>query len=91
MKTIPLTESEKEIKQRSLDAGRYAFTPVCTDKGFSLGIAIEGIKGYAPTDYHSVDTYDKAAQWAELCNDRRLTREEAARIVISTMSFGDSE
>jgi DNA-directed RNA polymerase subunit RPC12/RpoP len=85
-KITPLTETEKLHRDAMMEQGRYAFTPVMTEGGFSLGVAIENMSGYCPTNYHSVPTYDEAAEWANLINDCRISREEAMRIVGSSMA-----
>lgn len=82
---IPLREDEKALKERKINEGRFAYTAVVGEGGFTLGIAIEEIQGFFPTNYHSVVTYKEAEDWANIINDRRLSREDACLIVASTM------
>ena len=64
---------------------RYAYVAVITDKGYSIGLAIEGEKGYRPSNYE-YNTWQQAQETANLMNDKLgLSRKEASEIVIKTM------
>jgi hypothetical protein len=66
-----------------------AWVAVVSDKGFTLGVAVEDEAGYYVTDYPSVDTYDKATKWAADLNERMgLTEKQAMLIVVSSMRKG---
>jgi len=68
---------------------RKAWVAVVSEKGFTLGVAVEDEAGYYVTDYPSVDSYGKASKWAADLNERMgLTEMDAIRIVVSSMRKG---
>lgn len=71
---------------KAIQENKLAYVAVVTDKGFSLGVAIEGESGYYPATYHSVDSYEKASKWAERCNGGiGVSKDRAVEIQIASM------
>lgn len=86
---IELTDEEKTIKAAAIAANRFAYVPVVREDGCSVGIAIEGISGYHPTDYPSIPKWDAASKWAkELNTALGHSEESAAEIQLSSMRRG---
>ncbi len=85
MTTQPLTDSEKAQKERALATDRFCYVPVITATGASLGVALEGISGFCPTDYHSVPSWSAAVEWADQCNEKLgRSKEDVTAISISS-------
>ena len=65
-----------------------AAVAVVTERGYSLGFADEGVRGYTPTTY-TYETYEAAREAAALWNERAgLPPQRASEIVLSTVSLG---
>ena len=67
---------------------RFAFTAVITGKGYSIGRADEGVRGYTPKpEFGTFEKWDDAVAVARARNvDLGLTDREAFQIVASTMA-----
>ena len=74
---------------RSAVKGKYAYTAVVTEKGFFLGRADFGERGYTPLKCAGYDSYEAAREAADEINKKLgLTQLEAAIIVADTMRPG---
>lgn len=63
----------------------YAFIAVCGDD-WSLGIAVEGERGYNPIDGKSFPTQAEAREWADGLNEHiGLTSDRVGDIITSTL------
>ena len=64
---------------------RRAYVAVMDGEEYSLGVAIEGERGYHPTTYSTVATYEEASAWAQSSNaDLGWDADDVAEIVLST-------
>jgi len=75
---------------QTLIGKKYAYViPICaydTNRGYQVGIAVEGERGYNVTDWYWGHDYKVACQLADERNTKLgLTIEQAQDIVISTM------
>lgn len=62
------------------------YAPVMREGGFSLGIVVEGQRGYYETDYPLVSTYEEATEWARsLNNDLGLSEKETIKLILMSM------
>lgn len=93
---VRVNEAARSAKREALATGeitrkRSAYTAVIEERGYCLGVAVEGEAGYHPVREDSdaggtFETYELASACADAYNaSLGLTKEEATRIVISTM------
>ena len=75
-----------QIRQiRKAVTGKLAWTAIVDERGYSVGIAEFGTRGYSPTTFR-FPTYDAAKDFADEENRRMgLSPIEAAVIVCDTM------
>ncbi|HHT9137751.1 MAG TPA: hypothetical protein ACFYEK_10990 [Candidatus Wunengus sp. YC60] len=90
-KRIKADMAQKELMVE-IQGKRIAYIINATDfedgKGFRVGIAVEGKKGYYKTDWWWNCTYAEAQKLADEKNSGLgLDKKEAIKIVFSTMSF----
>lgn len=65
---------------------RYAHVAVACDGGWQLGVAVANEAGYHPIEGKTFDQQFQATAWADGLNEHiGLSKEEAARIIVSTM------
>lgn len=66
--------------------GDFALSAIVTDNGFGVGAAERDVAGYSPTTYGPFQTWDEAADFANMVNVKiGLTREIADSIIASSM------
>lgn len=73
------------LTEEKIAAGRWAWVVVPSGDGYTIGMAVEGISGFFPSDYDPVNTYDKADKWASVLNERRLGPMDEIEIIASSM------
>lgn len=90
MLTTLTKEYEDLFRDLQRERGRWAYVPVVTRSGFTLGQAVEGISGYYPTtDTARFKSYEDAGTAADHLNAERMTADESTKIIASTMGRPD--
>ena len=66
----------------------YAFVAIAS-KGYKLGVAVKGERGYSPIEGKTFASYSEAKDWADGLNEHiGLSKDAALDIVSSTMWRG---